>query len=48
MLVFSGVVFPGWVGVSLKYKREFGEYPARGDVVALCKMPEAVRKSELE
>jgi len=44
----QGWVFRGWVGMSRNYKREFGEYPARGDLVALSKMSRAVRAGELE
>ena len=34
----QGWVFPSWVGVSREYKRKFGKYPTREDLVALSKV----------
>jgi hypothetical protein len=40
----GGWVFPGWIGFSQWFKREFGAYPPREMLVELAKMSEVERR----
>jgi len=40
----KGWVFPGWIGFSQWFKREFGDYPPREMLVELAKMSKAERE----
>lgn len=40
----KGWVFPGWIGFSKWFKKEFGVYPPREMLVALAKMSGAERE----
>ena len=40
----SGWVFPGWIGFSKWFKKEFGIYPPREMLVELGKMSKAERE----
>jgi len=40
----GGWVFPGWIGFSQWYRREFGNYPPREMLVELAQMSEAERE----
>ena len=38
----------GCIGVTRKYSRDFGEYPAREDLVALSRVSQVAHEAELE
>ena len=40
----KGWVFPGWIGFSQWFKKEFGLYPPRDMLVELAKMGKAERE----
>ena len=43
-IMSAGWVFPGWIGFSKWYKKEFGDYPPREMLVGLSKMSKAERE----
>jgi hypothetical protein len=43
-IMSAGWVFPGWVGFSQWFKKEFGAYPKREMLVALRRMSKAERE----
>jgi hypothetical protein len=43
-IVSAGWVFPGWVGFSQWFKKEFGVYPPRGMLVGLGKLGKEERE----
>jgi hypothetical protein len=44
----QGWVFPSWIATTRKYKRDFGQYPSREDLVALSVIKRAVREGEMD
>jgi len=45
-IMSAGWVFPGWVGFSKWFKREFGEYPPREMMTGLSRMSKAEREED--
>ena len=45
-IMSAGWVFPGWVGFSWWFKREFGDYPAREMFIGLGRMNKAEREED--
>jgi hypothetical protein len=45
-IMSAGWVFPGWVGFSQWFKREFGDYPQREMLVKLARMSKAEREED--
>jgi len=45
-IMSAGWVFPGWIGFSKWFKREFGEYPAREMMMKLSKMSKEERSQD--
>jgi len=43
-IMSGGWVFPGWIGFSQWFKKEFGDYPPREMLVELGKMSKAKRE----
>jgi len=43
-IMSAGWVFPGWVGFSKWFKREFGEYPTREMMIELSRMSKVERE----
>jgi len=43
-IMSAGWVFPGWVGFSQSFKKEFGVYPPREMLVELSRMSEEERE----
>jgi hypothetical protein len=43
----GGWVFPGWIGFSQWFKKEFGDYPSREMLVELGRMSKEARKDHM-
>ena len=45
-IMSAGWVFPGWVGFSQWFKKEFGDYPPSKMLVRMGRMSKEVRKGD--